>query len=85
MDVHDLQSRSLLALVMADKSAVERFTTDFEDTDAYVEAWLLEQGHTPEKATWLAPYLRDAASSMMPVGATREAVGERRGPPRTDL
>lgn len=80
-----MQSRAPLALVMADGNAVERFTANFQDTDAYAETWLLGQGHTPERAARLAPHLRDAASSLTPSGAMGEAERDRRGPARTDL
>lgn len=83
-DTHDMKSRALLALVMADGNAVERFTTDFDGTTAYAEGWLLEQGHDAEKAAWLALYLQDSVAGMSPVGAAREAVEDRRDPKRTN-
>ena len=85
IDTHDLRSRALLALVLADQNAVARFTTNFQDTDEYVETWLKEQGHPTERAARVAPYLRDAAASMTPVRAIREAQEDQGGPARTDL
>lgn len=68
-----MRSRTLLALVLADPEAVDRLTANYRDTPEYVEAWLRDQGHQPEKAAWLAPHLRDALESMTPRGALREA------------
>lgn len=83
MDAHDLRSRALLALVLADQDAVARLTANHSDPED-VEAWLQGQGHDAEKAALLAPYLRDALETMTPSGAIREASRERRSPSRTE-
>lgn len=67
MDAHDLKSRALLALVLADQDAVARLVANYRDLE-HVEAWLREQGHDAEKATLLAPHLRAALSKMTPAG-----------------
>lgn len=85
MDAHDMRSRALLALVMADQNAVTKLTANYQGSpEGYVENWLTQQGHEAEKAKLLAPHLRSALESMTPSGAMREASRERRGPPRTE-